>query len=95
MKARIARALRRLADRMDPPPRAQWHALPGNTLELGATGYRIELKPDDPSADLIVWSPEGERIASAHQGLLGECKDFAEKCAKNRDEFTPKEIWKP
>lgn len=87
IRAAIAYYLRRIADRLDPPPRPAWQALPGNRLELGATGYWIELKPTDPRADLFLYTPDGREIWTGREWMLDEIKEKAEECARQRGEF--------
>lgn len=72
-----------------PPPPAgpTWHSLPGNQLELGATGWRITLDVDRPDCDLILWTPEGRCSATGREWQLDQLKRHAELCAGNRAEF--------
>jgi hypothetical protein len=87
IRAAIAAQLRRIADLIDTPSRGAWQALPGNRLELGATGYWIELKPSDPTADLILYTPEGFGAWRGREGQLAALKLKAEECARERGEF--------
>ncbi len=96
MIARIIAAARRLAARQPKPEtKPVWFPLPGNMLELGVTGYRIELTPEDERHDMRLFSPEGLFICGARDWQLDELKAMAEKSAKNRAEFAPGEVWKP
>lgn len=89
---KIAAAFRRIADRMDPPPKPAWHALPGGRLELGATGYWIELTPGGPDTDLVLYTPEGRETWKCREWLLDDLKRKAEECAAKRAEFFALEI---
>ena len=90
IRASIAAHLRRLADLIDRPACPAWQALPGNRLELGATGYWIELKPSDPRADLFLHNPEGLEIWTGREWMLDTLKEKAEECARQRGEFAVK-----
>lgn len=71
-----------------------WHAMPGGRLELGDTGYFIELCRDPDSPPYRGYSPEGHDFGSAHS--LALVKSFIEIKAKERAEFTTQaERWKP
>lgn len=87
IRAAIAAQLRRIADLIAPPSRGAWQALPGNRLELGATGYWIELRPSDPTADLFLYTPEGLGAWHGREGELDVLKLKAEECARERGEF--------
>lgn len=67
------------------PERAAWHALPGNRIELGASGFAIELRQRIGELPYLLIDPEGRMIARA--GELQPLKAFGERLAKERDEF--------
>jgi hypothetical protein len=67
-----------------------WHALPGNRIELGATGFAIEARHEDPLQRAYwLYSPEGTLIANCGPMVLQNLKQLAEQLAKDRQEFVP------
>ena len=80
---------RRQRDTPSMPGPSRWHALPGGRLELAATGYAIEHRPQDRRADFWLYSPEGQMIVAVPPGQLEPLKQLAERMAAERDEFVP------
>lgn len=77
-------------------PASPWQPLPGNVLELGATGYQIRFNPAWTDSDYRLFSPEGARLASCTEGNLEILKSHAERCAAERAQLVPTtEGWKP
>lgn len=101
----VSKHYRRPVDRQPPEPESEpepptsptWHALPGNQLELGDTGWRIELDVNRPDCDLLLWTPEGRQSATGREWQLDLLKRHAEICASNRAEFeaTTTTDWRP
>jgi hypothetical protein len=69
------------------PPENPWHALPGGRLKLGATGFAIEHRPQDPRADFFLYNPEGVLAVAVPAGNLAALKQLAERMAGERREF--------
>ena len=71
------------------PPTRQWHALPGNVIELGSTGFSIQLdtRPDRPL--YMLRAPEG--FVHGWGSDLVSLKTLGERFAAERDEF----VWHP
>lgn len=70
------------------PLEALWHAMPGQRLELGGTGFWIGFFPqNDVESQMILFSPEGTRIAYGAEHLLQMLKEHAEIRAAARMEF--------
>jgi len=65
--------------------RSPWHALPGNRIELGDTGFAIELRTKPIDVAYQLFDPEGRHIARAAE--LQPLKSYGEKLARERDEF--------
>lgn len=66
---------------------SEWHSMPGNILELGATGVVIRLRLDPRDYPYVVLDPEGRCLgASIH---LTAMKMVGEQCARERSEFAP------
>jgi hypothetical protein len=91
VKQLVARARSRA--RRSARPDSQWAAMPGNRLELGATGYDIrlvQLQPTQIGAGLrfiyMAYDPEGNAMASTPGDLEG-LKRLVEDQARNRQEF--------
>lgn len=66
-------------------PERAWHALPGNRLELGASGYAIELRTKFGELPYWLTDPDGRLIARSVE--LQPLKDYGERLAKEREEF--------
>jgi hypothetical protein len=77
------------AERAVDPDR--WIALPGNRIELGASGFYVSLhtpRPDErmPEPYLYrLWTPEGRLVAFGSN--LRAIKDMGERLAAERQEF--------
>jgi hypothetical protein len=70
------------------PMRPAWKALPGNRIELGATGFAIEAHWDDPAGNVYrIINPEGVLVAWGGPMMLQGLKGMAEQLAKDREEF--------
>ena len=64
----------------------QWHALPGNRLEYGSSGFTITLNATGPVTELyLLTDPEGRRVSSHYD--LHAVKSSGERFARERDEF--------
>lgn len=77
------------------PKPPTWHALPGNRIELGATGFAIEARYEDREGRVYrLWSPEGVLLASGGTMMLQGLKGMAEQLARDRREFeAPRADW--
>jgi hypothetical protein len=70
------------------PLEGLWQAMPGQRLELGGTGFWIGFFPaNDVECQMILFSPEGTRIAYGAEHLLSMLKEHAEIRAAARMEF--------
>lgn len=75
------------------PAGPQWQAMPGCRLELGASGYWIQLDPARGEGCLFTLvNPEGERLMWGPN--LQYLKSFAEGQAASRAEFYPAHLQK-
>lgn len=75
-------------------PAQQWHAMPcGTRLELGSTGFWIELVGKQGRAPFYGYDPEGDVIIKGP--ALDDMKAQLEKQAKFREEFAPVQGGKP
>jgi len=63
-----------------------WYALAGNRIELGSTGFVIQLLTTPGAATFNLYDPEGRLQATSQ--LLDPLKRWAEKLASWRDEFS-------
>lgn len=68
-----------------PQPAGPWFPIGGKRLELGASGYYIELRPQSNKAPYHGYSPEGYCFGTSHS--LSVLKDFLEDKAHEREEF--------
>lgn len=69
-----------------PPSKSKWHAMPcGTRLELGATGYWIELVGKKGKHPFRAWDPEGDCIGEGNS--LPGIKKALERQAAYRAEF--------
>lgn len=66
-------------------PERAWHALPGNRLELGASGFAIELRTKLGELPYLLIDPDGRMMARSVE--LQPLKDYGEKLAREREEF--------
>lgn len=86
----LASAVAAVTEQTETRPAAKhgWYALPGGRLELGQTGFVIELRTDRSvlHAFLLI-DPDGRPLSSAN--VLQPLKTFAEECARDREEFRP------
>lgn len=67
----------------DCPP--EWAPMPGGLLELGSTGFVVELCTDPAKPPYLGRDPEGRYIAAAIS--LDAVKDFLVTCSAWRREF--------
>lgn len=82
------RALSEL-DALDFKPGPTWHTLPGQRIELGATGFQISLHPETPLMLYQLWGPAGEALGGCSQ--LDVLKAYGAIKAREREEFA----WAP
>jgi hypothetical protein len=68
--------------------KSPWFALPPDRLELGNTGYYVELNPGDKEEPYHGYTPDGKRAARSAQ--LAPLKQFLERLAAERAEFAHK-----
>ncbi len=93
LRLKLARALNGWAWSVRTPPtvrtpeRASWHALPGNRIELGASGFAIELRTKLGELPYLLIDPDGRMMARSAE--LQPLKDYGERLAKEREEFRP------
>lgn len=76
----------------------QWRALPGNQLELGATGFRIVMTPHaEDGVRCRLYNPEGVVVAHGQDYRLQALKSLGEECAASRGEFDAQPVlwWGP
>lgn len=68
-----------------------WHALPGQMLELGDSGFQITLHPAQRNSQLLyqLWGPAGEHLGGCSD--LAHLKFYGEQKARERGEF----VWRP
>jgi hypothetical protein len=70
------------------PPVDPWQALPGDRLELGASGFAITLHRKPGTAGrYVLHSPEGEALAMCGDGHLATLKQHGELIAGERRKF--------
>jgi hypothetical protein len=68
------------------PDTSEWCPLPGGTtLELGATGFSIELNTRRSGYLYRLWSPEGRPLYDSHD--LVALKNAGQRLAAERNEF--------
>lgn len=67
---------------------SDWHALPGQRMELGATGWAITLSTALGAHPYTLHTPEGTVHAVASH--LQPLKDLGERLAAERAEFEPR-----
>ena len=70
-----------------------WHALPGNVLELGASGFQIRLTASDTAHFFTLFSPEGCVCCSGFD--MDAVKAFGEKLAGWRAQLAATPIKQP
>jgi hypothetical protein len=71
-----------------PPPMAPtWHAIAGNQLELGSTGFIIKMEPGKGRHTFRLIYPDGDMLGQGED--LAFLKGAAEQRARWRQEFTP------
>lgn len=71
-------------------PSDGWYPLPGGTrLEYKATGFEIELRPQQARAPYVLVTPEGFELAAGH--LLQALKLTGAWAAGERAQFAPRE----
>jgi hypothetical protein len=69
----------------------RWIALPGNRIELGASGFYVSLHTPRPDQSMPepylyrLWTPEGRLVAFGSN--LRALKDMGERLAAERQEF--------
>lgn len=68
------------------PPR-KWHPLPGNRIELGNTGFAIQLHVGPAIYLYELLGPEGQCLSRG--GDLPSLKQIGERLAEERREFEP------
>lgn len=71
-------------------PPSPWQPLPGNVLELGATGFQIQLDVSPHRPLYTLRAPEGWIVAAG--GDLPGLKQAGERFARERTEFVCKPI---
>lgn len=59
--------------------------MPGNRLELGSTGFVIELRSQPNEQPYLLIDPEGRNVARSQE--LAPLKGYGEQRARERDEF--------
>ena len=69
----------------EPAPATAWRLLPGGVLELGATGYAIQLHQERQRMPYTLRDPEGRAVAFGMD--LQSLKGVGEKLARDRREF--------
>lgn len=74
-----------LAARAEVQASPRWTALPGGRIELGCTGFQIQLVTDARQDPYTAFDPEGRRMATGFH--LDALKRFAEQHAAWRAEF--------
>lgn len=86
---RLAKELRARSTPPEPPAQpSKWHAMPcGTRLELGDTGYWIELVGKKGEQPYRGYDPEGDCITTGFH--LPKMKAALEEQAAYRDEFKP------
>ncbi len=62
-----------------------WHALPGNRIELAATGFAIEFTPGRDVPWFTAYCPDGSKLAVGMQ--LQVMKQWLEQLHRDRCEF--------
>lgn len=93
MIARLLRLLKKKPTAQPEWPRV-WHALPGNVMEFGATGWQVKLElcgaVDGSRRDsFLVINPEGDALIRiwGGNGPLEEAKRYAEQACSEREAF--------
>lgn len=68
----------------------QWKSLPGNTLELGVTGFQIRLEThgERPFHPFKLITPEGRCILDGAEGSLSDVQKLGESMAIDRGCFS-------
>lgn len=69
-----------------PKSRWTWHVLPGGLMELGDTGFYIQLDTADAFKPYKGYTPE--HVAIAKGPHLAEMKEYMERHATDRAEFS-------
>jgi hypothetical protein len=93
---RIGELITRRKSSSKPAPGTPWQPLPGNVLELGATGYQIRFSPTGRGDDYRLFTPEGRPMGYCSEGNLEMLKTYAEQCAKERAQLVAQVAgWKP
>jgi hypothetical protein len=67
------------------PAQEKWFPVPGERLELGSTGFYIELVANDQEPPYRGYSPEGYQYGRSRE--LSAMKDYLEARARERAEF--------
>lgn len=78
------------ADAAPAAPASPWQPLPGNVLELGATGYQIQMDVSPKNPLYTLRAPEGWIVAYGVD--LAGLKAAGERFASERAEFVCKPI---
>jgi hypothetical protein len=63
----------------------RWVALPGNVIELGASGFHIRLNTGPDGFLYTLYAPEGRPLMQSHD--LAHTKSVGQRLAAERDEF--------